>query len=129
MTLQMDALNKFMMPGLVFLLTVASGIWLSSSGKPLNTIIFTIHKLIALGAVVAIAMQVYKLINTGDVQALLIISMVVAVLCVVALFATGALMSMDKPAYDIFRIVHQVSMALLIIGLGGIVFLLIGRVS
>lgn len=129
MTLKMDVLNKFMMPGLIFLLTLASGVWLSSLGKPLNSIVFTIHKLIALGAVVAIAMQVYKLLNTGDVQVLLIIIVVIAVVCVVALFATGALMSMDKPTYDAFRIVHQVAMALLIVGLGGIVFLLVGRVA
>jgi cation transport ATPase len=127
MTLQMDTVNKFMMPGLVFLLTLASGFWLSKLGRPLNTIVFNIHKLIALGAVVAIAMQVFKLINSA--QALLIIGIFVAALCVVALFATGALMSMDKPAYDTFHMIHQVSMALLIVGLVGIVYLLANKVS
>lgn len=36
--------------GLLFLFIFLSGFWLSHSGKPYNTLIFTIHKLIGLAA-------------------------------------------------------------------------------
>ena len=39
---------KLLIPGIVFLLTLASGLWLSRSGKPLKAAIFIVHKLIAL---------------------------------------------------------------------------------
>lgn len=63
----MDAITKFTIPGIVFLLTLASGFWLSRGGKPLNGVIFNIHKLIALGAVVATAVQLFKLLETGQI--------------------------------------------------------------
>jgi hypothetical protein len=40
--------------GLLLLATIPSGIWLSRKGKPYNTGIFTIHKLIAVAAVVSL---------------------------------------------------------------------------
>jgi hypothetical protein len=56
----LDTVSRFIIPGSVFLLTLVSGVWLSCSGKPLNTGIFTVHKLIALGAVVATAIRTSK---------------------------------------------------------------------
>ena len=46
--------------GLFFLLIFFFGFWLNRSGKPYNLFIFTIHKLIALGAVVFLTMTVYN---------------------------------------------------------------------
>ena len=56
----MEIASKFIAPGIVFLLTLVFGFWLNNSGKPYNGILFNIHKLIALGAVVATAMQIYN---------------------------------------------------------------------
>ena len=56
----MDPVARFVTPVIVFLLTLASGLWLSRSGKPLKTGIFTLHKLIALAAVVVTALQTYN---------------------------------------------------------------------
>ena len=53
----MDIAARFVTPGIVFLLTLASGLWFEPRGKPLNAAIFTVHKLIALGAVAATAIQ------------------------------------------------------------------------
>jgi hypothetical protein len=120
----MDTITKFMVPGIVFLLTLASGFWLSHAGKPLNGIIFNIHKLIALGAVVATAVQLSKLLKAGQIQVLLIILIVVAALSVVALFVTGALMSLDKPAYETFLVIHQIAPVLVLLAMGATVYLL-----
>ena len=120
----MDAIMKFTIPGIVFLLTLASGFWLSRAGKPLNGVIFNIHKLIALGVVVATAVQLSKLLKTGQIQVLLIVLIVIAVLSVVALFATGALMSLDKPAYEIFLVIHQIAPVLVLLAMGTTIYLL-----
>ena len=120
----MDAIMKFTIPGIVFLLTLASGFWLSRAGKPLNGVIFNIHKLIALGVVVATAVQLSKLLKTRQIQVLLIVLIVIAVLSVVALFATGALMSLDKPAYEIFLVIHQIAPVLVLLAMGTTIYLL-----
>ncbi len=94
--------------GLLFLLTVGSGAWLSHSGKPYSTALFTLHKLIALATVVAIAMSVYNLYHTADARAALAPAAVAASgLLFVAMFVTGALLSLEKPASEaVWRILQ-----------------------
>ena len=41
----METLSKFTAPGVVFILTLIFGFWLSSTGKPYNGVLFNIHKL------------------------------------------------------------------------------------
>ena len=67
----LDTASRFLIPGIVFVLTLVSGVWLSRSGKPLDTGIFTVHKLIALGAVVATAIQTYHALKGGEIQTIL----------------------------------------------------------
>ena len=38
----MDITSKFITPGIVFLLTLVFGFWLSNAGKPYNGILFNI---------------------------------------------------------------------------------------
>jgi hypothetical protein len=111
----LDTVSGFIIPGIVFLLTLASGLWLSRSGKPLKTGIFTVHKLIALGAVIAAAVQTYNVLNNSETQAILIPPVILIGLCVVALFVTGALMSANKPAYPALLTIHKVAPILAII--------------
>jgi hypothetical protein len=115
---------EFIMPGLVFLLTLASGLWLSRSGKPLKTGIFTVHKLIALGAVIVAAIQIFNALKAVEAQPILIVLLVVIGLCAVALFVTGALMSANKPAYPTLLTMHKVALVLAIIAGVAAIYLL-----
>jgi hypothetical protein len=99
----------FLIPGVAFVLTLASGLWLSHAGKPLNAAIFNVHKLIALGAVVAAAIQTYHALKITEAQALLTALLIVVALSIVTLFVTGALMSIGKPAYSILLTLHNVA--------------------
>jgi hypothetical protein len=123
----MDTISKFTIPGILLLLTLVFGFWLSFSGKPYNGILFNIHKLIALAAVIVTAIQVYGALRTAQVQFLLIAAIVLTGLCVVALFATGALMSIGGPGYDIQLAVHRVALVLTPIAAAGVVYLLANR--
>ena len=53
--------SRIVAAGVVFLLTLISGVWLSSGDRPLNVPIFTAHKLIALVATVLIGLMIYNL--------------------------------------------------------------------
>jgi hypothetical protein len=107
-------LSKFMFPGIAFILTLAFGFRLSHVGKPYNSLLFNVHKLIALGAVVATIVQLTKLLKNVDLLALIIVLLVVAALCVIALFASGALMSIGKVDYTLMLAVHRIAPVLLV---------------
>ena len=70
-----------------------------------------IHKLIALGTVIATVIQLSKTLNTADSLALVVALLVVAAVCIVALFASGALMSMGKANYSLLLTVHRIAPA------------------
>jgi hypothetical protein len=123
----MDMLSKFFTPGVFFLLTLGFGLWLSLTGKPYNGILFNIHKLIALGAVIITGIQVSKNLHSVDSQALIVALLILAGICVVALFASGALMSMEKLSYEVMLTIHRVAPILAAIAMATVVYLLGGR--
>lgn len=114
------------LPGLAFLLTLVFGFWLSRAGRPYNGVLFNLHKLLALGAVVVAAIQFSGLLKDAGGPAPLVVLLVVASLCVVALFATGALMSLNNPNYAFLLSVHRVAPALAVIALAWAAWMLIG---
>ncbi len=120
----MDAIMKFTTPGIAFLLTLAFGVWVSQGGKPYNGILFNVHKLIALGAVIVTALQISKALQNAELHSALIALIVVTGLCVVALFATGALMSADKLNYVVMLTVHRIAPLVAVIAMVAAVYLL-----
>lgn len=115
MELLVDALMEFLVFELAFLLTIVFGFWLSKLGKPYHGALFTIHKLLALGAVVAAGVQMFKTLEGTGTQVTLIILLVVAMVCVFALFASGALMSQDKLDYNLLRTIHLIALKVFIV--------------
>jgi len=116
--------TKFILPGIIFVLTLASGAWLSNTGKPYSSAIFTIHKLISVTAVVLAAIQMIRGFKTVGASPLAIVLFILAILAVIALFATGALMSLDKEPYKIWLLIHQIAPAVMGIASAAVVFLL-----
>jgi hypothetical protein len=114
----MDTFANFSIPAVIFVLTIGSGLWLSSLGKPYRAALFNVHKLIALAVVVLSVIQLVKVWNIVDVQALLIAALVVAGIGVVALFATGALLSVGKVSYGVLRVTHIVVAVVMPLTLG-----------
>ena len=110
--------SKTAICGLLVLLTLVSGVWLSHSGKPYNSMIFTIHKLIALATVIIIGVNVYHLLRAMDGNTLVTLSVIaVSGLLFLALFISGALLSLipagllslEKPMPEIILRIHQVA--------------------
>jgi hypothetical protein len=85
-----------------------SGFWLNRSGKPYNEIIFNVHKLIALGAVVLFVITLYRTNQVAALSTIELLAGVVTGLFVLGLFVTGALLSIDKPMPAVVLKLHHI---------------------
>ena len=120
---------KIMFCGLGFVITVLSGILLSHTGRPLNSLIFAVHKLAAVGTIILAAVSFRELYRAADAQALYPALIVLAALFFLALLVSGALLSFDKLAAQLILRVHQLA-PLLAGGFAALViFLLAGNKS
>ncbi|MEW6403545.1 MAG: hypothetical protein AB1649_17245, partial [Chloroflexota bacterium] len=123
----MDILTKFLTPGITFLLTLVFGFWLGKLGKPYNGILFNVHKLIALGTVIFAAMQICRTLKVLEAQALVIVLIVVTGICVVALFASGAFLSIGNLDYRVMKTIHHIAPVLAVIAMGLTLYIHSGR--
>jgi len=118
---------KIISTELPFLLAIITGVWLSNSGKPLNTTIFTIHKLIALGSVVFIAMVIRNLLKNVEINNVILTLIIVGGLSVLVLFVSGALLSLGKPVNNMVLTIHGVTPILTMITTAVTIYLLGSR--
>jgi hypothetical protein len=126
-SIKMDTITtKLVAAGILFLLTLITGVIVSHSGRPLNVGLVTIHKLIAVGTVVLIGIVVNQLFKTVDGKVFVEISiMVISGILFLALIATGALLTraeMQLP--DLVLKVHQVAPLLALVSSALTVYLL-----
>lgn len=119
----MEGLSNFATPGLLLGLILAFGFWLSRAGKPYNGILFNIHKLIALVGVVYMGWELFQWTKAAGLSGLLLAFVAVAALSVIALFASGGLLSAKKLDHALTLAVHRIGMAALLLTLGAIAVL------
>jgi hypothetical protein len=89
--------------------------------------LFNVHKLIALGVVVITAMRIYDVLKADPVQALIIGLVVVTGLAVVALFISGAFLSIGDVKYEMVKLIHNIAPVVAALAMGFVIYLLIGR--
>ncbi|MGB9826143.1 MAG: hypothetical protein ACPLRU_05675 [Desulfofundulus sp.] len=123
----MSILPSFVLPGLAFILTVTFGLWLSRSGKPYNGLLFNVHKLVALAAVILTVVQFVRLLTSVGLPAISSALLVPAGLCAFALFISGALMSAGKFDHTLLRTIHRIALTALVVALPYAVFLIARR--
>jgi hypothetical protein len=122
--------TKLILAGLLFLFALLSGVWVSHSGKPINVVIFTIHKLIALATVIVIAMSVYNLYKALDLRTSIGLAVIATTgLLFLALFFTGALLSRNSPLPAAILRIHQVAPLLALAFSLMTIYLLVGSRS
>jgi hypothetical protein len=93
----------------LFLLVFIFGFWLSRSGKPYNQVIFTIHKLTTLGAVILLAMTISQAHQATPLNLLQISVIGITAMFFVGAILTGALLSVDKTMPFIVLRLHQIT--------------------
>ncbi len=117
---------KLVATAVLFLLTLASGVWLTHAGRPLNTVLLTLHKLIALATVVVTAALIHQWRAVPGMGPLAIGGIAVTGLLYLSLFITGALLSLGKPMPGAVGVVHDVLPLLAAASTAGTLYLLVG---
>lgn len=121
--------SKIIYCGLGFILTLLSGFFLSKLGRPLNSAIFTIHKLAAVGTVILIGVSIRELVKGVDVSALFPVIVAMTGLLLLALVVSGALLSFDKLSVPPVLMIHQITPLLALAFTALTVYLLAGNKS
>lgn len=108
-------MTNTILTGILILLSIASGIWLSRKGRPLHAIIFGVHKIISLAAIVWIAIVLFRYFKETGFQ--LSENSIPLVLGASALFAllSGVFLSFEKPWIPYYKWTHGIASALIVI--------------
>jgi hypothetical protein len=104
----MNIYSNFTIPGFLYLGMVLFGIWLGIAGKPYNTAIFTVHKLIALAFVVLTIIKLLPFLKETSVTGMLLMLLIIAILCTLGLFAGGAAMSIIEGNNIVLIWLHRI---------------------
>ena len=113
--------------GALYLFVFGSGAWLTRSGKPLNALLLTIHKLFSLAALILIAATIFPSNRGVESDATELGASVVTGLLYLSTIATGALLSTEKPMKDAVLTLHKVTPYLTVIATVVTLYLLMGR--
>jgi hypothetical protein len=125
----MQIISEFFIPAILILLTFAFGFLLSRLGKPYNGLVFNLHKLTALAAVVLGSIQTYNLMQGSAVQPVLLVLAAVCILEIIALFATGALMSIGKLPHAPLLLIHRIALVFLPLAAAGMAYILASNLT
>ena len=120
-----NAQMKFFGVGIFFLFIFLSGFWLSRSGKPYSTLIFTIYKLIGLAAGTFLVMTVYRVNKIGAFHPDQIVAVSITVVLFILTIVAGGLLSIEKPMPLVITIMHRVLPYLTTLSTGGTLYLLL----
>lgn len=120
----MSVASKIIVSGLLIALIIVTGIWLTGLGRPLNTALFTVHKLIALGFVVFTSILVINLLKQTPMTPLVMVFITICALSVIALFATGAILSAEKPLSRLLVTIHAAAPVVMVIASAALFYLL-----
>ncbi len=119
--------SKFLFAGLFFVFILLSGFWLSRTGKPINTAILTIHKLISLGAGIFLGITIYRIHQVTPLSPFEMAAVALTLLFFIAMVATGGMLSTAKPMPGFVFKVHQFMPYLVIISAFANMYLLLVR--
>ena len=100
--------SKVAYAGIGFLLTLISGVVLSKMGRPLNSAVFGAHKIIAVGTIVLIGLNIRDLARIVGLQTVHPALIWGTGLLLLALVVSGSLLSFDKLVLPITLRVHQI---------------------
>jgi hypothetical protein len=116
-------IQKNVISGLLLLIILITGFWVSRSGKPINVIKMNIHKLIALGTAVFIGLTIYRMFEGIKGSQPEICAMAASGMFAIAAIITGGLASLAKPI-RVAVIIHRITPYLTILSIAATIYLL-----
>jgi len=119
--------KKFIIGGVLLVLIIVSGLWLSRTGRPLNGLILTVHKLIAVGGVALLVITLYRQHQAMPLTSIQLAVSVTTLVLFLALIATGGLLSTAKTWPALVLKIHQVVPTIVILSTAANLYLLHAR--
>ena len=121
------AQSRLVGAALFFLFIFLSGFWLSHSGKPYSGIIFNVHKLLGVAAVIFLGITMYQASQTAQLSAVELSAGLVAGLFFISTIVSGGLVSIDKTMPTAISIMHKLFPYLTVLSTAATLYLLLGR--
>lgn len=121
----MSLLLRLFVIGVLIVFTIATGIWVSSLGRPINTGALAVHKLTALATVVFLFIAVRGLFCGVHINPIITVLFIIVGLSIIALFASGALLNISNKVSPMILTLHAFTPVIMIISLVMAVYLLI----
>lgn len=106
---------EIIISGVLFIVSIVFGIWTSKLGSPLNKVVFTVHKLASVAAVVFIVIEISTLLKELTPGLLELCLMIFAGSSIVVSIVTGVILSLDKPVDKQVLNIHWAASVLSII--------------
>jgi len=94
---------------LFYIITIGTGYALHKKGKPFHPLLSAVHKLLALAVVVVTILLVRSAFTDGLPSILSIVFLVVSLILLLSLFATGAMLSGEKEMPSIVLLLHDIA--------------------
>lgn len=116
--------NEIAVASLLFLVIFVFGFWLHRSGKPYNSFLLNIHKLISLAALILFVREMVLVNRVSMLSAQQLAMGVLTVLLFVVGIITGGLVSIDKPMPAIVLRVHHITPYLMVLSTAGSLYML-----
>lgn len=99
---------KLIITIVLYILTLATGYWVSYSGKPMNVTLFSLHKLTALVAILSSGVIVVQRLKEVGMTGALVPMLIITVASILLLFITGAILSRGEEASFVILWVHKI---------------------
>ena len=112
---------------LSFVLIILSGIWLSHLGKPYNTGVFAVHKLVGVAVGVLLGVMVFQAHKATPLDMVQIVAIVITVLLFIGTVAAGSLLSIDLEVPAFVQRLHQFLPVLTALSTAATLYLLLPR--
>jgi hypothetical protein len=112
---------------LSFVLIILSGIWLSHLGKPYNTGVFAVHKLVGVAVGVLLGVMVFQAHKATPLDVVQIAAIVITVLFFIGTVAAGGLLSIDLEVPAFVQKLHLFLPVLTALSTAATLYLLLRR--
>lgn len=93
---------------LLFLLIFMAGYWLRWSGKPYGTLLLNVHKLLALGVSIYLAIKIFRLNEVGALTGNQLFWGLTSGVLLLVSGLIGGVVSLDRPVPRIFGWLHNI---------------------
>jgi len=120
-------MGKIIIIGILSLISIITGFILHNLGRPLNTLIFTIHKLSAVAIVILMGMIIFNFLKIYGIGSIILFISILVTLSLVVLLVSGALLSINKFSNSVptLLIIHNIATVVVVISIIVLVYFLL----